>query len=539
MSRDGRGLRVGPMNELPNDLTPAPHPSPDVSRALSARLAAFLVLIATGVTAQPTGLGLSPVRAAKFGNENLVFFVPETDDAFGWALAAGDFDGNGVDDLATGLPGDNGYVGDELDNAGMVVIRNGVARTGLAGGTASTVISQYLPGYPYPPHVNAYFGNALATGNFDNDGYDDLIVTSPHEGANVFAHYGTASGIDVTADDTFFAQTAAAGDFNGDGFDDLAVGYPGFVCPSPSTVYGGWVAIYAGTATGVHYVNGMLLQQGVGGLPDTCEAGDAFGAFLAAGDFNGDGEDDLAIGSPGEDGTGAVVLLLGSPTGLIRATAAILRQTDLPGGATFEAGDRFAESLAIGDFDGDGYDDLAIGIPGETVADVPPIVDAGQVSVIFGSGGGGVFDFAKTKHRFGDVEQGEFGLALAAGDFDRDGNDDLAVGVPWGLGPTFQVQGNVWIYLGAPAVVGPFGRYRGLTPGQLGVIPPGMQTGMEWGRALAVGDFDDDGHDDLAVGAPRFFSGGLPGVGVVSVLYGSLFSDGFETQSTASWIAGP
>src|SRR5262245_11005960 len=154
-----------------------------------------------------------------------------------------------------------------------------------------------------------------------------------------------------------------------------------------------------------------------------------------AGDFNHDGFDDLAIGVPGETvgntRGGAVAVIYGSSSGL-NATAPpdqIFSQ-DSPGvPGTVEFGDDFGLVLATGDFDNDGFDDLAIGVPDE---DIGTTVDAGVVVVIFGTQSG-LSTTLRTPLSFNAVQplaQAQFGSSLASDDFDRDGFDDLAIGVP-------------------------------------------------------------------------------------------------------------
>src|SRR6185436_19448383 len=131
---------------------------------------------------------------------------------------------------------------------------------------------------------------------------------------------------------------------------------------------------------------------------DVAEQGDAFGSFLSTGDFNGDGNDDLAVGVIGEDvgsmkDAGAVQVLYGSSIGL-SATSPIAYQfwtqdsTNVTDAA--EAGDFFGHSLSSGDFNGDGKDDLAIGVPREDAGRKPSalVEDAGAVHVLYGSSSG-------------------------------------------------------------------------------------------------------------------------------------------------------
>jgi hypothetical protein len=155
---------------------------------------------------------------------------------------------------------------------------------------------------------------------------------------------------------------------------------------------GGWAAAAAparGTATGV--------------------TGAVAAAALA--DFNGDGIDDLVVGVPGENlgataDAGVVDVLYGSESGLSDGTSQQLTQA-LP-----EAGDGFGSAVATGDFNGDIFTDLAVGVPGENLG---ATADAGVVEVFYGGGGGlpGVGDQL--------LRQGAAGMAGAAEAGDRFG----------------------------------------------------------------------------------------------------------------------
>jgi hypothetical protein len=120
---------------------------------------------------------------------------------------------------------------------------------------------------------------------------------------------------------------------------------------------------------------------------DTPNAGDAFGASLTAGNFNGNGPTDLAIGVPlndfGGTNAGSVDIVFGVETGL-GGTPQHFTQSDLASASTFggaEADDEFGSALTNGDYNGDGRDDLAVGVAKE---DVPAGENAGAVDVIPG-----------------------------------------------------------------------------------------------------------------------------------------------------------
>ena len=136
----------------------------------------------------------------------------------------------------------------------------------------------------------------------------------------------------------------------------------------------------------------QLWDQDTPGVPGNHEYRDLFGSVLAAGDFDGDGADDLAIGAPGEDaarpqdhGAGAVTVLHGSINGLSASRAERWTQ-DSPGvQSEAQPGESFGISLASGQFGGSTQDDLAIGVPGERQ---PGVRHAGLVNVLYGHVGG-------------------------------------------------------------------------------------------------------------------------------------------------------
>jgi hypothetical protein len=377
-------------------------------------------------------------------------------DAFGTALAAGDFNGDGMTDLAVGATGESV---DGEANAGMVQILY-AAPEGLTS-TGNAVITQ--DDLDAEAERNDAFGQVLAVGDFNRDGYDDLVVGVPLE--DVYVHpddvvdaglvnvlYGSAAGLgtdynqsvseytlgtDYQTGDQFGAALATC-DFDGDGYDDLAIGVPGEDFGYDDT---GAVQILFGSADRLIVDDSQVLLQGVNGLDNAAEAGDHFGRSLAAGHFNGDGYCDLAIGVTGEEpGThytdsGAVHVLYASASGFAPPDRDWLwsrYDTDVAGEIQDEA--YFGRVLAAGDFDGDGLDDLAIGTPYD---DVSGHADAGSVHVMYGGAANGLSDWSDRVWYQGGylntaVETNDrFGWSLATGDLDDDGCDDLVIGTPY------------------------------------------------------------------------------------------------------------
>lgn len=417
--------------------------------------------------------------------------------------------------------------------------------------TAQAGLTQALTGATN--EANDQFGHALATGDFNGDGRADLAIGVPGEDYSnatdagivaVFYGSGSPNGLGPISqwerlgqadaqrsidNGDQFGSALAVGDFNGDGKGDLAVGVPGEDYNGAADA--GIVIIFYGSANGLRPVSHWE-AIGQGSANRDIKSGDNFGAALAAGDFNGDGKDDLAVGVPGEDynnatDAGIVVIFYGSGNGLLPVSHWEALGQGNAGGRDVKSGDRFGSSLAVGNFNGDQQSgrplmDLAIGVSGE---DYSNATDAGIVIVFYGSGNGLLpvshWEALGQGNAGGaDVKSGDrFGSSLAAGDFNGNGKDDLAIGVPGEDHDGATDAGIVTVFYGAShGLIEPVTRWERLGQKRVGGA---NESGDQFGFALTTGDFDGDGKDDLAVGTPFEDIGSKANAGAVYIFYGS------------------
>ena len=466
-----------------------------------------------------------------------------------------DFNGDGYHDLTIGTPGEDLGTGGIRTDAGSVTVLYGSAGGVSTDGAEMWHYNQ--PGVTGGLRSDARFGAATACGDFDDDGYDDLVIGAPGRivnqidgGGAVTVLEGSAGGLQATGSNLWhlgkpgvvqkpdsaarFGSALVSGDFNADGYDDVAVGAPNKLRNTKEGA--GIVVVLLGSAAGIDGTS-TFLADGIGALPGNPETSDGFGASLATADFDSDGRDDLVIGIPNESGnvnagTGEVIIVPGGDDVFDKSRA---RRLFAPAaGWVTTATGHFGAALATGDLNGDDIPDLVVAAPG----DIANGTDAGSIRVF--NGGGTQLVRSSNSVEISQASSGVpgsaasgtmLGAALVIGDFNADGYDDIAIGVPFAT-----ISGEA----GAGSVVTIEGSNSGLDTASAELLHQNNlqvfwnATADTWfGSYLASGDYADVGGASLAIGVPGQLVGLNEDAGAVHVVYGGL--GGLSLTGVDAW----
>ncbi len=473
----------------------------------------------------------------------------------GTSMITGDFNGDGKMDLAVGAPRTSSPRGKV--EAGMVSVFFGGEDfnslpqkfEAVEGGQESATL--------YGSAEYEYAGEFLAAGDINGDGVDDLVIAAqkvndtgaPYapDKAKIYVVYGgpsfvgsislsTGSDVVISRTDAMHAEYIAVGDVNNDGVGDILisdiltndVSYPPFASRSGTGEKGALYIIYGGSLPSTIDPSvdsdAVIERLNEDDIPEEDLNDDSVviedivedGIFqiygISTGDFNGDGKNDIALGAQGEgnrveslSSAGNVYILLGGEP--LSGTVYIDRIKDVIISGGYEK-DKAGGTLASGDINADGIDDLVIGAPLSGWGE-PGTTGKGKVDVVFGS-----TSLKSSLDLYSDSDVNlqlsddaarigfKTGKALAVKDINGDGIDDLAISSP----NAFVTDGaNGWVHgiYGASVLKD---EYKLDLDSDFAVIAPEITSadplaGGRMGTTLAMADFNHDGNCDLVLGA--------------------------------------
>ena len=397
----------------------------------------------------------------------------DSSDFFADRLRIGDIDGDGTEDLIVGSPWSSAH----SSGSGAVWVLYGPLTDGstLSDGDAIQ-----------PDASGDYMGNGLAVGDVDGDGYDDVLIGAAGVGTNgdksgaTYLVHGPVSSLEVSSlatltlygdesNDGLGCGAGLSGDRTGDGVLELLVG----ACQANANAsYSGKAYLIDGSDTGEDEVDEAAIAT-IGGESSYDYIGQ--GKMEGRYDLSGDGEEDILIGAPRYD-DGQISVFFGPVTGDLD-----LDDDDvaLTASGTDDVGSDFVADV---DFDGDGYNDLVLGSRSDTAHLVlGPLTSDLDVDSSYEA----IFTGEEDEH---------FGVGVQTGDFNGDGEADLAFnpGYSWvTISSGSSGQGNETTYV----AYGPF-------TGSLGVedmTASFTSDEDDFGAGFMVWDADSDGQDDLMV----------------------------------------
>ncbi len=430
------------------------------------------------------------------------------------------------------LDGNNGFVVDGVEPQGY--LGNSASSAGDVNGDG---IEDMIMGAPHVDHgePDMPLGTGQAYIIFGGNSFSSSFNLSTLNGENGFVINGI--GLNMLG-----FSVNGAGDINGDGKDDIIVGAP-YSSPDNITNAGQAYVIFGANAFASSF-NVSTLNGNNGFAINGLTSGDQLGYSVSGiGDINGDGKDDIIVGSPYSSpnslsNAGQAYVLFGS-----NSFTSIFDLSTLNGNNGFvinglSTGNQLGHSVSgLGDVNNDGKNDIIIGAPYSSSNGV----NSGQAYVIFGSNSfTSIFDLSTLNGNNGFVINGitansTLGSSVnIGGDVNGDGIDDIIIGADNASPNDQATAGQAYVIFGKSIFSSSFN--LNTLNGNNGFILNGLQATSMFGTPVNIfGDFNNDGKDDIIVGAVHADPEGITHAGQAYVVFGTT---SFQTSFNVSELNG-
>jgi prepilin-type N-terminal cleavage/methylation domain-containing protein len=436
------------------------------------------------------------------------------DDNSGWSHAFGDVNGDGITDLAVGVPRISAG-----GNAGSVYVVFGTA-IGLTNpfllsgldGTNGFVLNS--------TEADDHAGYDVEMGDVNADGVQDIIIGAPQANGGagkvyvVFGHTGTWAaaislatlagndGLVINGENAgdHAGFSVGTGDANRDRAMDIVIGAPDY--DAGGNTDSGGVYVVLGHFTVWPASINLASLSGQGFLLEGVDDNDRMGFAVHSADVNGDAIDDLLMGAPSAGATpGTAYALFGKKKGWKdQKMKAVTASTGFKmlGAAN---GDGLGSSISAADVNGNGVNDILVGAPGQNASTGAAYVIFGQrakkLKTLEVSNLNGTNGFRITGVSAGNITA----TAIVGGDINGDGYADVVLGAP-GAAPGGRVQAGSTYFVFGAATGWPSSLNLAALNGTNGFILDGTTAGDQSGFSLAVGDLNGDFRTDTGIGAP-------------------------------------